>query len=92
MWLIPHTLSKLWLISNLFLYIFFNINTICRNVSGVYQEYEALSLQNSLLHSFYPFLPWLMNGMLGLFPTTIFGITLYNSFHLHLREGIIHFS
>lgn len=85
----PHFIQALANIQFIFIY-FFNINTICRNVSGVYQE--ALSLQNSLLHSFYPFLPWLMNGMLGLFPTTIFGITLYNSFHLHLREGIIHFS
>ena len=58
----------------------------------MYQEYEAVSSQTFLLHSFNSFLAWPINATKGLFSISIFGIILHNSLHPHLREGIIHFS
>lgn len=71
-----HTLSELWLISKLYKY--------CRNVPGVWGCKPAELLTPLFL---FFFLPWL-----GFFSTHTSGIILQNSFHPHLKEGIVHFS
>lgn len=57
----------------------------------MYQVCEAVCLQN-LLYSFCFLVLWLINAMLGFFSTDTSEIILQNSFHLHLRERIVHFS